>query len=104
MGGVWGARSTDEVMGLGWSEASAEVAGWFERAGPLVVEGMAVPRALRKWLAEHPEGRPVDEVWWLTKPREELSEGQRRMGVGAETVLKEIEPELVRRGVGIKRQ
>lgn len=103
LGSAWGARSTDDVMDREWSEQSVEVSRWFDSPGPLVVEGMAVPRALRKWLAEHPEGRPVDEVWWLAKPREELSDGQRNMGKGAETVLREIEPELARRGVRIIR-
>ena len=98
------AKSTDDVKALEWSRQSETVARWFDESGPLTVEGMAVPRALRKWLEAHPTGRPVDEVWWLSRPREALSEGQERMGTGAETVLREIEPELVRRGVRIVRQ
>lgn len=97
-------RSTDDVMGLGWSGASDEVAAWLDEPGPLVVEGMAVPRALRKWLRAHPEGRPVDEVVWLGTPREELTPGQRRMGAGADTVMREIESELRRRGVIVRRR
>lgn len=40
---------TDAAMHLGWSEASEEVARWFDRDGDWIVEGVAVPRALRKW-------------------------------------------------------
>lgn len=97
-------RSTDDTVGLGWSAASDRVAGWLNEPGDLVLEGMAVPRALRKWLERNPVGRPVDQVIWLATARETLSEGQEAMGKGAETVLKEIEPELRRRGVGIWRQ
>ena len=98
-----GARSTDSVMGLGWSESSEAVAGWFDEPGSLTVEGMAVPRALRKWLETHPTGRPVDEVVWLSRAREELKPGQRSMGAGAETVLEAIRSDLERRGVRIRR-
>lgn len=98
-----GARSTDSVMGLGWSESSEHVAGWFSEPGPLTVEGMAVPRALRKWLDSNPVGRPVDEVVWLTHPREKLTSGQESMGRGAETVLNAIRADLERRGVKIRR-
>ena len=102
LGSAWGARSTDDVAGREWSEQSLEVSRWFDEPGPLVIEGMAVPRALRKWLDAHPVGRPVDEVWWLSGPKEKLSEGQERMGKGARTVLDEILPELKRRGVGVR--
>lgn len=94
-------RSTDDIIGLGWSEASAEAARWFDDEGPMVVEGMTVPRALRKWLAANPEGRPVEEVRWLGTPREVLTSGQANMGKGARTVFEEILPELRRRGVVI---
>jgi hypothetical protein len=47
---VW---HTDDAAKLGWSEASEEVAGWFDRPGPWIIEGVAVPRALRKWKGKH---------------------------------------------------
>jgi len=40
-----GARSTDSVMGLGWSESSEVVAGWLDEPGALTVEGMTPGQA-----------------------------------------------------------
>ena len=97
-----GAKSTDDLMGLGWSGASEAASGWFDEPGPLAVEGVAVPRALRKWLAAHPTGRPVDEVVWLGAPRQRLGGGQKAMGKGAETVMRAIRGELERRGVKVR--
>ena len=92
-------RSTDDLISLGWSEASAAAAAWFNEPGPWVVEGMAAPRALRKWLEAHPTGRPCDRVIWLAHTREKHSPGQQAMGKGASTVMREIAGELRRRGV-----
>ena len=48
-------RHTDDLIGrLEWSAASQEVSQWFDEPGPWIVEGVAVPRAVRKWLAAHP--------------------------------------------------
>jgi adenylate kinase family enzyme len=96
------ARHTDDVMSLGWSEASAEVAAWFDAAGPWIIEGVAVPRALRKWLASHPEGKPVDVVYWLGEPFVDLTKGQSAMDKGCSKVWREIEEELRSRGVAIR--
>lgn len=95
-------RSTDETVPLGWSEASAEVAKWFDDEGDVVIEGVAVPRALRKWLAANPTGKPVDRIRWMDVPRTELDVGQRRMASGARTVFSEVVDELVRRGVTVE--
>lgn len=95
-------RSTDETVPLGWSEASAEVSRWFDDPGEVVVEGVAVPRALRKWLDANPVGKPVDVVEWLDSPREDLDVGQRRMATGARTVFAEVVDELRRRGTEIR--
>jgi len=43
-------------------------------------------------------------VVWLTKPKEEQTRGQAIMHKGIETVMKEIEPELRRRGVDIVKE
>lgn len=97
-------RRTDDIIGMGWSEASAEAATWFDAPGPWVVEGVATPRALRKWLAAHPHGKPCDRVYWLTTVRAPLTKpGQAAMAKGCATVWVEIEPELRRRGVEILR-
>ena len=93
---------TDDVKDREWSEASAEVATWLDRPGPWVVEGVAVPRALRKWMAAHPEGKPADRVKWMGTPRVELTRGQDAMAKGCQKVMREIVPELERRGVVVE--
>lgn len=86
-----GGRSTDEVMELGWSEASAEVATWFDKPGPWIIEGVAAARALRKWKKAHPDQpAPVDRLIYLKTPHIKLNAGQMAMGKGIDTVLDEI--------------
>lgn len=98
--------STDTLIGSGleWSEESLEVSKWFDAPGDLIVEGMVIPRALRKWLAHNPTGRPVDKVIWLSTPYIPISAGSTAMGKGAMTVLVKIIPELVERGVELDRR
>lgn len=97
-------RHTDDVILFGWHEASVEVSTWFEEPGPWIVEGVCVPRALRKWLDRHPEGRPCDVVLVLETPHVELTEMQRRMGKGVATTLRAIARELAGRGVHLTRE
>jgi adenylate kinase family enzyme len=94
-------RATDDLIDLGWSEASERVAQWMTEPGPWIIEGVAVGRALRKWFSAHPTGRPADRVFWLGRPHEKLTDGQCRMARGCETVFKECTPELLVRGVPI---
>jgi dephospho-CoA kinase len=94
---------TDGYRRLGWSAASAAAARAMDRPGPLVVEGVASARALRKWLSAHPTGRPCDEVVVLDRPHGSLTPGQAAMAKGVHTVLAGIEPELRRRGVAVRR-
>lgn len=90
-----GGRSTDEVMHLGWSEASDEVATWFDAPGPWVIEGVAIPRALRKWRQMHPnKPAPVDRLIRMRMPKQQLDVGQASMAKGVETVLAEVLPWL----------
>lgn len=97
-------RHTDDVMSMGWSESSAHVATWFDAEGDLLVEGVAVARALRKWMEAHPTGRPVDELLITSNaPFETHTSGQATMGKGINTVLAEIEPKLIARGVEVRR-
>lgn len=101
--GIGELRSTDALMEIGdWSKESEVAAQMFNEDASFVMEGMVVPRALRKWLAANPEGRPVDEVIWMGKPQVETSKGQNAMGKGAETVMREILPELRKRGVNVE--
>lgn len=97
---------TDDVKDLGWSEASLAVSRWFDdpACAGSVVEGVAVPRALRKWL-ERNEGndeRPCERVIYLTTPRAEANKGQQTMAKGCRTVWDGIRDELVRRGVVVE--
>lgn len=92
---------TDDLIHHGWSEASAMVADWLELGGQQIVEGVAVPRAIRKWLKRGNEGKPIDALVILSEPFEKLTDGQARMAKGVATVLEEIRPELEACGVVI---
>lgn len=95
---------TDDLIGsCDWSAASARVAERLDRPGPWCIEGVAIPRALRKWLAGHPSGKPCDEIRWLGTPRAPLTSGQAAMAKGCETVWDEVYSELQTRGVRIVR-
>lgn len=95
---------TDDLIDLGWSEASEAVARSLTTTPNLIVEGVAVVRALRKVLATMPAGYvPVERCIALEWPRERLTSGQRAMAAGCATMWREVEPELVRRGVLVER-
>ena len=81
-----------------WSAASEEVSNWMNKEDPWIIEGVAVPRALRKWMNKH-KGNPCDVLVWLDKAHLELNQGQRTMAKGCVKVMKEIMPELMQRGV-----
>lgn len=91
-------RHTDDVISLGWGNDSAEVATWLDAPGPWTIEGVAVARALRKWMEAH-DGKPCDKVIYLDTPRAPQTPQQEAMGKGVLTVMSEILPELYRRGV-----
>jgi len=94
--------STDTLAHLGWSESSEAASLWFNKPGDLVIEGVAVPRALRKWLREN-EGMPIDTLIIFTRSHVKLSMGQHAMAKGVVSVLRQIIPTLRSRGVVIKR-
>ncbi len=98
------ARHTDDLIAThAWSEASAKAATWFDEPGDLVIEGVTIVRALRKWFIAHPEGKPCDKVVYLDKPREELSKGQASMRKACRTIWdRDVVPELRRRLVEIE--
>lgn len=96
-------RSTDSVMDRGWSEASEIVATWFDAPGSWVIEGVAVPRALRKWRDRHRGYKPpVDKVIRLGTLKAPIASGAATMGKGIDTVFAEIEPWLIAYGVEIE--
>ena len=92
---------SDDLRALGWSEASEVAAQWLDLPGPWLIEGVAMVRALRKWLRANPEGRPCDLVFRLTSPYEDLKPGQASMNKAEATVWREVLPELQRRGVRV---
>ena len=89
---------TDDLIPLGWSNDSAAAMKWFGLPG-FIVEGCAVPRALRKWMKAHRTGKPCDVVLWLPRPFGALTDGQATMAKGCLTVWSGIEAELRKRGV-----
>lgn len=91
----------DDFARLGWSEASGQLALELCSARYDCFEGVAMVRALRKWLDRHP-GKPVDRVIYMRTPREPLSAGQSAMAKGVDAVWREVEPVLRRRGVVIE--
>ncbi|MEC9048861.1 MAG: hypothetical protein VYA51_12695 [Planctomycetota bacterium] len=96
----WALYSTDDLIPLGWSEASAYAAAtWLTLPGPWIIEGVAAPRMLRKFLAARPDEKPCDEILLQRTPFEVLTPRQAGMGKGVAKVLEEIKPELLRRGV-----
>jgi hypothetical protein len=100
--GLPGVRHTDDFADQGWGEQADAASLFFDDPDASVVEGVMVPRALRKWLDRNPEGKPVDEVMFLKGAHGELTPGQQSMTKGVETVLRQITPELKRRGVKVR--
>lgn len=80
-------------LDLSWSENSLWVAHhWLELPGPWVIEGVAVPRALRKWQSLN-EGKPppCDRLIVLTEPHQALTTGQQGMTTALLSVLHDLE-------------
>ena len=88
-------------VGLG-PDGSLAASNWLDEPGPWVCENVIMARALRKWLARNPgDAKPADLIVVLRLPVDDRVPGQDAMAVGVETVWRQIEPELVRRGVKI---
>ncbi len=98
------AISTDHLLAieLSWSEISQVTSEWFDNMNDVIIEGVAVPRALRKWLDTHDQGKPCEKVIWLESPKALLTDEQLAMGRGCMSVMKEIMGELAARGVEVK--
>ena len=97
---------TDDLIHLGWSEASLEASHWLDAPGPWIIEGVAVSRAIRKWISAWDQSSPppLDKLIILVDPFSELTTGQRTMAKGVATVQSEIEPWLREFGVAIERR
>jgi adenylate kinase family enzyme len=79
-----------------WSEASEAASFWFDEPGSWIIEGVAVPRALRKWIARHPDDDPPFDQFIIMpvpddKQQAEMKPGQITMGKGHDTVLRGLE-------------
>lgn len=95
-------RSVD-LEHMAWSESSAHAAKWFDEPGDWICEGVQMARALRKWLKANP-GKPLDaDLFLLRQPMVPQRDGQKAMMKGVETVFREIEPELLRRGARVQK-
>lgn len=83
-----GAHGTPDS--LEWSETSQFIAdNWIGKKQ--LVEGVAVPRALRKWRKANPNADvPFDKLIVLEGTFEELSKGQEAMYKGTIKVLNEV--------------
>lgn len=90
------------IESYSWSEQSEEAQRFLDAPIPWIVEGCAGSRALRKWLARNPTGRPCQEVLRLNEPRIELTKGQATMRKGEFTIWLSIKDELYRRGVTLR--
>lgn len=89
---------TDDLKSMEWSAASEAASYWFDRPAPWIIEGVAVARALRKWLKRNPGKRLDIQIITLQRPYKPLLKGQLAMGRGVATVLREIAVELKQRG------
>lgn len=102
-------QQTDTLIHRDWSAASLEVAGWFNLAGPWIVEGVTVPRAIRKWFKHQAEDpmqwsvyqTPCDVLLWLGEPHEILEGRRLAMAKTCNSVLTEITPRLTELGVQV---
>jgi len=101
--GIDNVRHSDDIKHLGWSESSEAASQWFNEQGEWVAEGVQMARALRKWLRANPD-KPLDvDIVKLSRPFDELIQGQLSMAKGIETVFAEIESDLIKRGTRIHR-
>lgn len=95
--------ATDAFIPLGWSEASAHVAEMLTDGVSRVVEGVAVPRVLRKMLAAAPTIRPCARLVIVTKALRPQTAGQVKQGRQHDAFLAEILPALIALGVEVVR-
>jgi adenylate kinase family enzyme len=94
-------RHSDDLIGeFDWSAASEHIATvWLPEHGPWIIEGVAVVRALRKWLESQPAGLPCDKIIVLESPRVPLTSRQAGMARACATILDGIRGPLLARGV-----
>jgi hypothetical protein len=100
-------RHADSLLGtMGgppdeWSATSEVVSEWFDAPGRWLVEGVVTARAIRKWLAAHPDEPVPFTIMVLSTPVQARGKGQASMAASITTVWNEIEPELEARGASV---
>ena len=94
-------RTEDLIGQFEWSECSAVAATWIERDGAWIIEGTATARALRKWLAAHPDQKLDATIVLSGPPLGEQTKGQAAMGKGVAKVWNEIVIDVLRRGARV---
>lgn len=95
------ARSTDSLIGtMSFKESYKAVAEWFDFPGPWIVEGVAVAGALRHWLTYN-SGAPCSKVYWIESAKVDLTDKQRTMTKGIQTVWSKVAARLKARGVEV---
>jgi adenylate kinase family enzyme len=92
-------RHTDDLIDRGWVAAGAAVAEWLDEDGPWIVEGVAAPRALRRWLKRHRRGAPCDWIVFFARAVIPRTPKQDAMAKGCATTYRAIRRALLRRGV-----
>jgi adenylate kinase family enzyme len=92
-------RHTDDLIDRGWVEAGRAAAAWLDEDGPWIVEGVAAPRALRRWLKRHRRGRPCDVIAFFAAAVIPRTPRQDAMAKGCATTYRAIRRALLRRGV-----
>lgn len=79
-----------------WSAATDFIAAsWLNMSPPWCIEGVALARALRKWLRDAPAGAlPAEHVVVFREPMARQSPGQQRMAKGVETAWSQVATRL----------
>lgn len=96
-------RSTDDVKHLDWSAASSEVSKWLDEPGPWVIEGVTIPRALRKWRERNPGKQPpFDRIIYLETLHRDIEPRAAVMGKAADTILEEMSDWFEEGGIEIE--
>jgi energy-coupling factor transporter ATP-binding protein EcfA2 len=90
-------KHTDDLIeSHEWSSQSEAASYWFDISVPFVLEGCAIPRALRKWKLRHPGSAPPMDVF-IYLERERLTPQAK----GIETVMRDLWPWLTESGIMI---
>lgn len=91
----------NQSNGENWSKSSEYASKWFDEEGDWICEGVQMARGLRKWLLANP-GKQLDaDIFLLRQPMVPQLDGQKAMMKGVETVFREIEHALIKRGARV---